>query len=59
MSPNNYINFSDTREFARSLMLKSRGKWEEWVASNTLPPGIPRHPEVSIQEKDGLAGVTF
>jgi superfamily II DNA or RNA helicase len=39
-----YVVFSEARSFARSLGLKSRAKWEEWVASNALPPGIPKHP---------------
>jgi superfamily II DNA or RNA helicase len=46
-----YMNFSDARNFARSLGLKSRAGWEEWVQSNALPLGIPKHPSGAYAKK--------
>ena len=41
---NKHMNFSEARNFAHSLGLKSRAGWEEWVKTNELPADIPKHP---------------
>lgn len=47
-----YVNFVEARNFARSLGLKSRAKWVEWIASNALPINMPKDPS-RVYAKNG------
>jgi hypothetical protein len=45
----------EAREFVRSLGLKNREKWLEYVKENILPEGIPRYPNREYKNKGWIS----
>ncbi|HET9806008.1 MAG TPA: hypothetical protein VFP49_03780 [Nitrososphaeraceae archaeon] len=50
-----YLPFIEVREFARSLKLQGKEKWEKYVKENRLPEGITSRPD-SMYKNNGWKG---
>lgn len=46
-SRKNYRSFHDARDYARSLMLKTRTQWMEHAKAGKLPDDIPKYPNLA------------
>jgi superfamily II DNA or RNA helicase len=51
-----YRNFSDAREFVRSLGLKNSMQWREFCMSDEFPIDLPRKPDQTYKDK-GWSGM--
>ena len=54
-----YLPFEETREFVRSLDLKSKIEWDNWVKSGNRPHNIPANPYSCYKNKGWISWADF
>ena len=50
-----FRSFEDAREFVRSLGLKNRGEWRNYIRSGKKPESIPSHPDIVYKYKGWIS----